>query len=157
MDLYRIVKTRARANDLSGTGAFRFGGRWNSKGTYMLYTSETSSLALLENLVHFEPQDYPPHLFIIHLEYAIESPVYTLPDESYPEDWTQPGLLACNNIGDRFIRDGKFLGMRVRSAVNPSEYNCLLNPLYPRFHDMVKIKEVLEIPLDGRLRKTLTS
>jgi RES domain-containing protein len=152
MNLYRIVKTKARTNDLSGTGAYRFGGRWNSKGTYMLYTSETSSLALLENLVHFDPIDIPPHLFIMQLEMADDAAVYTLPDNAYPEEWIHPGLLECNEIGDKFIKEGKFLALRVRSAVNPTEYNYLLNPLFPHYFDGVKIKNVMEIALDGRLR-----
>jgi RES domain-containing protein len=53
MVVFRIVKSLNRAKDLSGMGAFKNGGRWNSKGTYMLYTSINSSLAYLETLVHF--------------------------------------------------------------------------------------------------------
>jgi len=60
MIAYRIVKSIGRAGDFSGTGAFRNGGRWNSKGTYMLYTSMNSSLAYLETLVHFDEADMPP-------------------------------------------------------------------------------------------------
>ena len=59
MFVYRIVKAKERTNDLSGTGAYKTSGRWNSKGTYMLYTSENSSLAYLETLVHFDDTEYP--------------------------------------------------------------------------------------------------
>ncbi|WP_414649653.1 RES domain-containing protein, partial [Chitinophaga sp.] len=38
MIVYRIVKTAERAQDLSGKGAYLAGGRWNSTGTFMLYT-----------------------------------------------------------------------------------------------------------------------
>jgi hypothetical protein len=45
----------------------------------------------------------------------------------------------------------KFLAIKVRSAINYFEYNYLLNPLFPRFHDLVKIVDVIEIKTDERL------
>jgi RES domain-containing protein len=153
MILYRIVKTRGRTKDLSGTGSYRYGGRWNNKGTYMVYTSESSSLALLENLVHFEQQDFPPKLFLIELSVGDKAPIYTLPDKDYPKNWTQPELELCKFIGDKIMKDGKFLAMKVRSAVNSFEYNYLLNPLFPRFHDLVHVNTIKEINVDGRLIK----
>ena len=153
MNLYRIVKTEARASDLSGTGAFRVGGRWNKAGTYMLYASESSSLALLENLVHFDLDELVPHLYLIHIEVQNRAPVWTLPEEEYPEDWREPGLLSCSGLGDRVMKERKYLGLRVRSAVNPFEYNYLLNPLFPRYYDLVRIRDIQKVPLDGRLVK----
>jgi hypothetical protein len=51
------------------------------------------------------------------------------------------------------MREKKWLGIRVRSAINPAEYNLLLNPLYPKFHDLVEIKSVRELPVDERIIK----
>lgn len=153
MILYRIVKTLARTKDLSGTGSYRYGGRWNSKGTYMVYTSESSSLALLENLVHFDQEDFPPKLFLIELSIEDKAPIYILPDSDYPRNWTQSELELCKRIGDKLMKDEKYLALKVRSAVNSFEYNYLLNPLFPRFHDLVHINEVSEVKIDGRLIK----
>lgn len=152
MLLYRIAKSRQRATDLSGMGAYRFGGRWNNPGTYMLYTSENSSLAYLENLVHFDSDIIPPKLFIMGIEVSGKSElVYTLPDSLYPKHWTRLGHLENKRLGDRWMREAKHLGVRVRSAVNPKEFNCLLNPLYPKFHDLVKVVSVEQLPVDSRL------
>ena len=151
MYLYRIVKNKSRANDLSGTGAFTTGGRWNSKGTYMLYTSENSSLAYLENLVHFNESVYPPNLYIIELEVDDKEPVFTLRDVDYPHDWLKLELLENKRLGDKWMTERKFLAIKVRSVINVFEYNYLLNPLFPRFYDLVKVKSITEIPLDKRL------
>jgi RES domain-containing protein len=42
--VYRICKTRYAASAFDGEGAFRFGGRWNTRGTRLIYTA--GSLAL---------------------------------------------------------------------------------------------------------------
>ena len=151
MFVYRIVKTETRTNDLSGTGAFKTGGRWNSKGTYMLYTSENSSLAYLETLVHFDEANYPPDLFIVKIEINDKAPIYTLPEKSYPAGWMQVGLLENKLMGDEWMGEKKFLAIKVKSAINDLEFNFLLNPLFPRFHDLVRIVDVVEIKLDDRL------
>jgi RES domain-containing protein len=152
MLVYRIVQNQSRAADLSGRGAFQYGGRWNSKGTYMLYTSENSSLAYLESIVHFDPVDYPSRLFILAIEINDKAPIFTLPDRDYPADWQQPGLHANKAIGDRLMADGKYLGIRMRSAVNMMEYNCLLNPLFPGYQNLVKLVKVTAIDMDMRLK-----
>jgi len=152
MLLYRIAKSRQRTTDLSGMGAYAFGGRWNNPGTYMLYTSENSSLAYLENLVHFDSDIIPPKLFIMGIEVSSKPElIHTLPDSIYPTHWIRLGHLENKRLGDRWMREAQYLGIRVRSAVNPKEFNCLLNPLFPGFHDLVKVVSVDQLPVDSRL------
>jgi RES domain-containing protein len=151
MLVYRIVKGKARTTDLSGTGAYRTGGRWNSKGTYMLYTSESSSLAYLETLVHFEETDCIPNLFIIKIKIADKAPLYTLKEDEYPAHWLRTGLLKNKILGDKWMSEKDFLGIKVKSAVNELESNYLLNPLFPGFHDLVKIIDTTEIKFDKRV------
>ncbi len=145
------MKDKSRTTDLSGTGAFRVGGRWNSKGTYMLYTSENSSLALLEALVHFDQSDVPPHLYIMHIEVDDTAPIHTVPDVAYPKAWMHLEWPENKKLGDQWMADKAYLGVRVRSAVNIAEYNILLNPLFPRYYDLVRVIDIKEIPLDERL------
>lgn len=151
MNLFRIVQDKKRTSDLSGAGAFRAGGRWNSEGTYMLYCSENSSLALLEKLVHFDEGDIPPQLFITELEVQNDTLIYILPDKDYYRDWKKLSLLENQQQGDRWMREKIYLGIRVRSAINTAEYNCLLNPLFPGYHELLRIISVTEIKMDERL------
>lgn len=151
MYLYRIVKNKSRATDLSGTGAYRTGGRWNNKGTYMLYTSENSSLAYLENIVHFDKSFYPPNLYIVQLKIDDNQPIFLLPEGNYPARWIEVGLLENKDLGDKWMREKEFLAIKVRSAINVLEHNYLLNPLFPGYYNNVQVKSITEIPVDERL------
>ncbi|MFI5160128.1 MAG: RES family NAD+ phosphorylase [Sphingobacteriales bacterium] len=154
MIVYRIAKSELRARDISGIGAFSNGGRWNNKSTYMLYTSINSSLAYLENLVHFDELDLPPDLYISFINIqADENMVYQLPDNDYPNSWQLLDNLENKRIGDLWMLEKKHLALKVRSAVNPSEYNFLLNPLYPNYHDLVKVDSVEPLKIDARLTR----
>ena len=158
MQLYRIAKAEARATDISGMGAYKLGGRWNNPGSYMLYTSENSSLAYLENLVHFDSDIIPSELFITCLNIS-DRPglIYTLPDDAYPGNWMHVGSLENKRAGDRLMRGREYLGIRVRSAVNAREYNYLLNPLFAGYHDRVRIVSVDRLPVDNRLIRIRTT
>jgi RES domain-containing protein len=153
MKVYRIVQDEQRTADLSGTGSYRLGGRWNSKGTYMLYTSENSSLALLEIAIHYDNEDMPPELFLMEIEISDDLLIYTLPENKYNKQWLKLSLLENQLQGDRWMTEKKWLGVRVRSAINIREFNILLNPLYPGYHDLVKLISVTALPVDERLIK----
>jgi RES domain-containing protein len=153
MIVYRIAKSEIRAQDISGTGSFKNGGRWNSKKTYMLYTSINSSLALLESLVHFDESDLPPNLYLATIEIKKGELIYELPDVGYPAFWQTHDNLENQLKGNAWMLENKFVAVKVRSAINPSEYNFLLNPLFPGYHGIVKISSIKPISLDSRLLK----
>src|SRR5579864_2247893 len=127
MIVYRIVQRRDRANDLSGMGAFKLGGRWNNVGVYMLYTSENRSLALLETLVHYDEEDMPPDLYIMTIEVSASAPIYEFPDDDLPGDWRDAEHIILKGLGGSLMRSPKHIGFRVRSAVLTEEYNIMLN------------------------------
>ncbi|HEY8928884.1 MAG TPA: RES family NAD+ phosphorylase [Mucilaginibacter sp.] len=152
MIVYRIAKNIERANDISGFGSFKFGGRWNSKGTYMLYSSQNSSLAYLENLVHFNEADTPPNLYISSIKINDSNKlVYEVPDNAYPANWLSHENIANKLLGDKWMKEKKFIAFKVRSAVNPSEYNFLLNPLFPGYHELITVESIKMIDIDSRL------
>ncbi len=154
MFVYRIAKSKKRTTDLSGNGAFKEGGRWNNPGMYMLYTSENSSLAYLENLVHFEAENTPPHLYLMTIEiFGSDKLIYQLPKSAYPSDWQEIGNLQNKNTGDYHMNKLNFLAIKVKSAVNTAEFNILLNPLFPGYHELVKVVAVEQLHIDARLVK----
>ncbi len=152
MDVYRMVKTEERTKDLSGIGAYNNGGRWNNPGIFLLYTSINSSLAILENLVHFDKSDFPPRMFMMHIEINQKSFIYEFPDDDLPKNWRKPENILLKEIGDKLIRSNQYLALKVRSSVNPEEFNLLLNPLYPAYYDLVKVISTQPYHMDERLK-----
>jgi len=67
MRVWRLAVGPHRA--LDGEGARIYGGRWNSPGVPVVYTATHLSLALLEQLVHVDPEDLPDafRAFVIDL------------------------------------------------------------------------------------------
>ena len=118
----------------------------------MLYTSINSSLAYLESLVHFNETDVPSNLYISSIEIADNNQLtYQLPDNEYPVTWQAQDNLENKLMGDHWIFENKFLAFKVRSAINPSEYNYLLNPLYPGYHRLATVNFIQKLNIDARL------
>ncbi len=61
---WRLHRTRYRDDWDSGEGAFRWGGRWNSRGVRAVYCSLDPATAILEVAVHtgFPALDAGPHV-----------------------------------------------------------------------------------------------
>src|ERR1700752_4906564 len=52
---WRIILASEAAGGFSGQGARRYGGRWNSRGVRVIYTSQHQSTAALEVFIHNKP------------------------------------------------------------------------------------------------------
>jgi RES domain-containing protein len=149
MILYRIANCRYITH-LDGEGARIYGARWNSEGKAMVYLASSRALSVLEVLVHLPPIQIPDNYCVIEVEVpdveALILDATTLPDNW--KDISPPAILK--QIGDRFLKDSKYLMMKVPSSVVEQEFNYLLNPVHP---DMQKVKILRKQPFsfDGRL------
>ena len=137
MIVYRLSKSNY-STDLSGKGAERTGGRWNSKGVPMVYTSSSRALCMAEIAVHVPlgliPADY--------LLTTLAIPDRFIADEhdlkTVPEDWKSlPYSRVTQTLGDSFIKNKNSLVMKVPSAVVQGDYNFLLNPLHEGISEIV--------------------
>jgi RES domain-containing protein len=155
IELYRICKSKY-SDDLSGNGAKLFGGRWNSKGIPVVYTSGTKALAVLELLVHTPINLLPNNLKII----TISIPDKTIIDEyiinQLPKDWkTYPSPLKNQLLGDKWIHNGKALVLKVPSVIINSEFNFLINPHHSDI-SKVRIIKKERFEIDERLHSVLS-
>ncbi len=150
MIVYRLSKEQYK-NDLSGKGAEKAGGRWNSKGSAMLYTSASRALCTAEVAVHTPLGVVPKDYHLVTIEFPDSVPIHTLELNDLPADWKSfPHLHATQEIGDQFIAKGQFVVMKVPSAVIHGDYNYLINPLHALF-PQIKIVTTEPFGFDERL------
>lgn len=136
MTVFRLSKSKY-SRDLSGHGAENTGGRWNSRGTPMLYTSQSRALCTTEIAVHIPLGIVPKDYEMISIEIPDSIKIAVLKTSELPDDWNSiPHGNSTQLIGDAFIREGKSLVLKVPSVVVPGDYNFLINPLH---RDIAKI------------------
>jgi len=146
--VYRIASTRYASNN--SEGARLYGGRWNEPGTPVIYSSASPSLAALEVLVRFQmiPADYR----VINIALPDDLEIETIDIASLPSDWhEETSIPRTAAMGTFWAKSRSTAVLRVPSAVMRSENNYILNPLHPRFGDILfEVPAVDEI--DQRLR-----
>lgn len=148
MIVWRLCRAGHAA--LDGEGAFRYGGRWNSPGTRLVYTSRHLSLAILEILVHTGP-DLMPDGFV-KLEISIPEDIRreTRAASDLPARWRDGATRQTQSVGDLWVRAARSAALHLPSAVVPEEENVLINPQHA---DAGRIAVLSQTPLglDPRL------
>jgi|ERR1700722_6572390 RES domain-containing protein len=121
------------ADDLSGKGAERTGGRWNRKGTPLIYTSASIALACLETVVHLGGgMPLPLNRYLVRI--SISPTAWsrrTVFDPTAYVGWdaAPPGLVSMD-WGTQWAISRVSLLAQVPSIVVPEEPNILINPAY---------------------------
>jgi RES domain-containing protein len=147
---WRISKRKHAKTAFSGSGARKYGGRWNSPGTAIVYAAETQSLAALEMLVHIENSDLLQAYVLIGITID-EALIETLDQSQLPRNWRSAvPSLSLRAIGDRWAAEQTSVVLRVPSAIVPSESNFLVNPTHTDFQKLV-IADPIDFAFDDRL------
>lgn len=119
------------ANDLSGEGAKRSGGRWNDVGIPVVYTAMNISLACLETVVHLD-DDLPLNRYLVRID--IPDDVWAASDAIDPGlivGWdAMPAGMASVVTGSQWLLGGSSALLRVPSVIVPEEGNVLINPTH---------------------------
>jgi RES domain-containing protein len=130
--LWRIAQeTREyRAGDLSGLGAAKAGGRWNSVGKAIVYTSKSVALAYLESLAHVGRQS-PRNRFLIRV--VVPDKVWRAAlwakEKDLPKTWrAEPVGIGSAKFGDKWLSTGKSALLCLPSVIVPEDTNVLINP-----------------------------
>jgi len=134
LTVYRVA-LKKYINDLTGMGAFLYGGRWSPPGVNMLHASESKSLALLEARSRVNPKYYDENNFRM-LELIIPSSIKidSVNVKKLPKNWrTDFNPVECQQIGMVFATDKKYCVLEVPSRIFPDSYNYLINPFHSDF------------------------
>jgi len=149
---YRLTKQRYQDTAMDGEGAARYGGRWNSPGQRVVYTSGSLALAMLEILVNLEDES-TLHDAYVAFELSIPDELALYLDDALTEGWREnPPNAISRAIGDEWIISESSVVLAVPSAVIPLEYNFLVDPNHPDFGKIV-VEGPFAVDVDPRLNK----
>lgn len=153
---FRIFKTKHAETWFDGEGSRQFGGRWNSAGTKLLYTSASLSLAVLEVLVHLDEDELISAYSYATVKFE-ESLLIAVEDlGKLHRAWLDsPVAPEGQQKGDDWVESNRSLVLSVPTAIVPDERNYLINIEHPDFHKL-KIGKPQHFFLDKRLVKKST-
>lgn len=118
-----------RADDLSGTGAKMSGGRWNSKGTPLVYCASNIALATLETVYYLRSGGLPFNRFLVRIDIPDHVWDARLSLDPLPGGWDAiPAGLGARSAGDKWVASGACALLLVPSVIVPDECNVLINP-----------------------------
>ena len=154
--LFRLDLARHAAFWDSGEGARLVGGRWNSRGRPTVYCAFDASTAVLEVAVHktFANLDVQHH--VLSCGRVLEpARVHVVQPADVPNpNWLRPGMPSAGQqrFGDALLEAHPFVALP--SAVSPSSWNLLINPLLARGEYALLAQE--RFALDTRLNPVPT-
>lgn len=153
ISLWRIGTTAGtyRADDLSGAGAAAVGGRYNSPGTAVVYTSSSVALAVLETVVHFAvraSEQANRYLIEVAVPRAIHDARQVLTVNQLQRDFpfweAVPFAEALQAVGDNWVESGVSALLELPSAIVPyrgvPDCNLLINPAHPDAEHIVVVR-----------------
>ena len=124
---WRLDRAAYRASWDSGEGAYRVGGRWNSRGVRAVYCSIDPATAILEVAVHtgFKALDTVPHV-LTAVTITEPSGVHVVDPASIPNpNWLRPGIPGAGQqaFGDDLLVRYEFV--LIPSAVSTHSWNLI--------------------------------
>lgn len=124
---WRLDQTAYKDSWDGGEGAYRYGGRWNSKGIRAVYCAIDPAAAILEVAVHkgFPALDTVSHVLT---SFTVNDPssVYVVDPKSIPNaNWLKSGIPSAGQqtFGDKLLADHKFVV--IPSAVSTFSWNLI--------------------------------
>ena len=118
---------------------------------WIIYCSSTISLAKLEILAN--SKTLPKGRVIVEISIHEKAPLKKIKGSSLPDNWQQvPYPKKLHQLVENQLKDNKYIALVVPSRQSPGESNYLLNPLHPDFHKYVKVKQIIPLEFDSRLK-----
>lgn len=149
MLVYRLGSSRYPAND--GLGASMYGGRWNHKGTPVIYAAASRALCAIEVLAN--ANEFAGDYLVTPIELPDDLAVTTLSIDALPSGWNAAeATTQTADIGTEWAERLESVILMVPSAVIAREQNYILNPRHPDF-SRVRFLSPEPFHFDDRLRR----
>lgn len=132
--------------DLSGKGGMIAPGRWHRQGMPIVYCCDHPSTALLEILVHVDPEELPVDFQLLKIHCRDDIAVQTVGSDQIDLGNEE----ATQKSGTDWLLEGRFCFLKVPSVILPAASNILVNPNHPDAGKLV-IDSAIRYPFDSRL------
>ena len=131
-----------------------YGGRWSFPGKAIVYTSGTLSLAVLERLVHTDPDLLPSNMIELSAEIPDHLDIEVVSEDGLPQDWRDyPAPESIQALGTEWAGENRTAVLSVPSVVVPTERNYLLNLRHADFPE-IRWSEPNPFQWDPRLMRS---
>jgi RES domain-containing protein len=138
VQVWRLTTRKYAATAFSGIGNRRVGSRWVPEGRLAIYTSENLSTAVLETLVHIDPNHFRDNFVCIKAEVPDNITMDEVSLADLPDDWQRRFEDSeLQQVGAQWIDRGSSAVLIVPSAVVPQERNVIINPQHEDFGKIV--------------------
>jgi len=129
---------------LDTTGSLTYGGRWNPRGSPVLYTSVSFASGILELLAH---SSHPRRLPRNHMACLIEIPDaggVSVLHPPYPDGWDHPSDYTVSvRLARPWLTAGSDLCLEVPSLPgSPIERNIVINARHPLYPQLASVRKV---------------
>jgi len=151
MLVYRIVhKLYSKNLFASGTA-----GRWDSVGKKVIYTAESVPLAFLENMVRRQGVGFNHDFKIMLIEIPDNTQIAAIDVDQLEDGWRDfHDYSKCQPLGDKWYEEGKFLVLKVPSAVLPEVFNYVINSEHADYK-LIRLIATTDLVPDERIENIL--
>lgn len=154
---WRVDNERWVTQSFNGVGASLEGGRWNSAGVLVVYSSKHLAMAAQEKFVHL-PRPLPRSSRFVKFSFRFgRLAVKKLKESDLPSDWrAEPVPVSTQAIGDAWVAAAQTAILAVPSVLIPEEINYVLNPAHPDF-SRIAISAAEPFAFDPRMARLIES
>ncbi|MGK6313985.1 RES family NAD+ phosphorylase [Neorhizobium sp. DT-125] len=132
--------------DLSGKGGLLAPGRWHRQGMPLVYCCDHPSTALLEILVHVDPEDLPVDFQLLKIHCPDDIAVRTIGMDEIDLGDEE----ATQEAGSAWLTENRSCLLNVPSVILPKAKNILFNPNHADAGRLT-IERIARYPFDSRL------
>lgn len=150
MIVYRIIREKFRHDALATEGSRCYGGRWNPKGTGVLYTTSTPELGLVETLAHAPEVRYEdlPAYWLSKIE--LPNSIRTFRVDEMPNFWQDKTYDRTQEWLKDWLQNPDVLAVAVPSVIVPFSQNIIIHAKHSLF-DQVQLPDQQPFRIDNRL------
>ncbi len=143
------IRAEKYASSLLASGVAN---RWNKKDEFVIYATESISLATLELLVHINSAQLNKKYKLLSIEVDDTCAIEHKTIENLPKDWRSFNAYSkLQHAGSEWYQSCKSIILQIPSVIIQQESNYIINTKHPDFDKKIKLLSSEDFIWDERL------